>query len=419
MMLAPSPLEWVTVKTTLPAVPYPLLASRPDIRTERLVLRRTLESDLEGWHALRLQPEVMKWTSQGRPDKDLEWSRERFVKRLAPAGDARYEFIICLAETGEMIGTGGCYVVTGQFGWPVIGYMLRREFWGKGYATEFVNGFLEAWWALPRADVDVKVERSTVERAAEDGLARECIVAVTLDSNRASQNVLAKCKLQLVKVWAAADLRDPTQTAVLARICLWDARSISQPHLNRTRWTPRGFHSPPSPPASSDRHGSQVATPSDPSTKPSSRETPDSQLSITGAITTISFISLPAIKAVPEASGQVWTEMYARGASSMPKIGAAVAVSYLYAAYDTHSRGGRWEGFAVAAACVASMVPFTLIVMKGTNDKLHKAAKDGVKGTDPHMASAMNTWGVLNFTRGLLPFAGAILGARALLADAL
>ncbi|PNY20478.1 Uncharacterized protein TCAP_07397 [Tolypocladium capitatum] len=214
-MLAPSPLEWVTVKTTLPALPFPLLDSRPDIRTERLVLRRTLESDLEGWHALRLQPEVMEWTAQGEPDKDLEWSRERFVKRLAPKGDAKYEFIICLASTGEMIGTGGCHKVDGEFGWPVIGYMLRKEFWGKGYATEFVNGFLEAWWALPRAEVDAKVERSTVARAAEDGPATECIVAVTLSSNRGSQSVLAKCNLRLVKVWEEADLRDPTQTAVL------------------------------------------------------------------------------------------------------------------------------------------------------------------------------------------------------------
>lgn len=216
MMLAPSPLAWVTVKTTLPATPYPLLDSRPDIRTERLVLRRTLESDLEAWHALRLQPEVMKWTGQGVPDKDLEWSRERFVKRLAPKGDTTYEFMICLASTGEMIGTGGCHKSDGELGWPVIGYMLRKEFWGKGYATEFVNGFLEAWWALPRAEVELKVEQSTIERAAEDGgPARECIVAVTLDSNRGSQNVLAKCKLQLVKIWEEADLRDPTQTAVL------------------------------------------------------------------------------------------------------------------------------------------------------------------------------------------------------------
>ncbi|UNI23659.1 hypothetical protein JDV02_009466 [Purpureocillium takamizusanense] len=226
-MLEPTPMEWITVKTTLPAVPYPLLDGRPDIRTERLILRRTLESDLDGWHALRVQPEVMQWTSQGHPDPDVAWSREQMKKRLAPQGDAKYEFVICIAETGEMIGTGGCHMVVGELGWPVIGYMLRKEFWGKGYATELVRGFLEAWWALPRAEVELKVEKSSVSwRAGPDdndndndnddgGLVDECIVAVTLDSNTASQNVLRKCNLDLVKVWEEDDIRDPTQRAVL------------------------------------------------------------------------------------------------------------------------------------------------------------------------------------------------------------
>lgn len=152
--------------------------------------------------------------------------------------------------------------------------------------------------------------------------------------------------------------------------------------------------------------------------RPPCRETPNQQLCFAGTISTISIISLPAIKAAPEASAAVWAELYARGAGFVPKIGSVVTASYLYAAYITFGRGGRWEGFAAAAACVASIVPFTLIVMKSTNDRLHKAAKDGVKGTDPPVASAMNTWGVLNLTRGLLPLAGAILGARAFLANA-
>ncbi|KAL3958989.1 hypothetical protein ACCO45_007151 [Purpureocillium lilacinum] len=137
----------------------------------------------------------------GHPDPDVEWSREQMKKRLAPLGDAKYEFVICVAETGEMIGTGGCHMVVGELGWPVIGYMLRKEFWGRGYATELVNGFLKAWWALPRAEVELKVEKSSV--SAEGW------------PTGASQNVLRKCKLDLVKVWEEDDLRDPTQRAVL------------------------------------------------------------------------------------------------------------------------------------------------------------------------------------------------------------
>lgn len=210
-MLKPTPMEWVTVKTTLPM--YPPLDSRPDIRTERLVLRRTLAGDLEGWHELRRQAEVMQWTTQGHPDKDLEWSRERLQRRLGAEGDAKYEFVVCIAETGEMIGTGGCNMVRGELGWPAIGYMLRKEFWGKGYATELVNGFLTAWWALPRTELEIKVEKHTV--ASADGPVEERIVAVTLNDNNASQNVLRKCKFNLVKIWEEDDLRDPRRKATL------------------------------------------------------------------------------------------------------------------------------------------------------------------------------------------------------------
>ncbi|KHN96892.1 Acyl-CoA N-acyltransferase [Metarhizium album ARSEF 1941] len=199
-MVNPSPLEWVMTRTTLPASPLPPLNTRPEIRTERLVLRPTLESDLEEWHALRLQPEVMKWTGQGKPDPDINWSKETLTWRLSPEGDAKYEYVVCLADTRQMIGTAGSHMLVGELGWPVIGYLLRKEFWGKGYATELVHAFLKAWWALPRDEVDVKVEKSTAVEE-DDGKVRECIVAVTADSNKPSQRVLAKANMRFVKAW--------------------------------------------------------------------------------------------------------------------------------------------------------------------------------------------------------------------------
>ncbi|TWU75492.1 hypothetical protein ED733_005389 [Metarhizium rileyi] len=213
-MVQSSPLEWVTVKTTLPATPLPPLDTRAAIKTDRLVLRPTLASDLDGWHALRLQPEVMKWTGQGKPDPDIDWSRQKLKQRLSPDGDAKYEYMVCLADTGEMIGTAGSHILVGELGWPVIGYMLRKEFWGKGYATEIVHAFLEAWWALPRAEADVEVERSTAVEGS-DGKMRECIVAVTMDGNTASQRVLAKANMELVKAWDEADKEDESVVETL------------------------------------------------------------------------------------------------------------------------------------------------------------------------------------------------------------
>lgn len=214
MAIEPSPLEWVTIKTTLPALPLPLLKDRVELRTDRLVLRQTRASDLDSWHALRIQPEVMRWTGQGAPDPDLEWSKDKLQLRLSPQGDNTFDFAVCLAETGEMIGVAGSHMMVGELGWPVIGYMLRKEFWGKGYATELVHAFLAAWWALPRAEVDIKVEKSTaVER--KDGRVRECIVAVTLDSNTSSQRVLSKAGMELVKAWSEADRQQENGHSIL------------------------------------------------------------------------------------------------------------------------------------------------------------------------------------------------------------
>lgn len=183
------------------------MGSRTPIRTERLILRPYAESDVEGFHALRSQEEVMVWTSYGKPDADLDFTRNVISKRLpgSEGGEAAYEWAICIAETGEFIGTGGSHLWSGELGWPVIGYMLRKEFWGKGYATELVRGFLQAWWALPRHEVDLKVERSTVGDDWETALQRENIVAVTVAENGASQKVLGKTSFTLNRVWFEND----------------------------------------------------------------------------------------------------------------------------------------------------------------------------------------------------------------------
>ncbi|KAL7906153.1 acetyltransferase domain-containing protein [Trichoderma velutinum] len=192
-----TPLEWVTVKTTLPK-PYPPMAEREPIRTERLILRPYAATDLNDFHLLRIQPEVMKWTSQGKPDTDLAQTEKVLAERLPGTdGESAYEFAICWAETGEMIGTGGSHMRVGELGWPVVGYMFRSEFWGKGIATEVMSAVLKAYWALPREEVEIKVEKSSVEGESERQPER--ITAITLDSNGPSQNVLSKLGFKLVK----------------------------------------------------------------------------------------------------------------------------------------------------------------------------------------------------------------------------
>lgn len=164
----------------------------------------------------------MQWTGQGRPDADLEATRKVVDRKLSAEAVARnLEYAICLASSGEMIGCGGSHQREGEFGWPVLGYMLRKEAWGMGYGSEFVRGFLDMWWALPREVCEVKVDRKMVKESGEDGLVRECFTAITVSTNGPSQKVLDKCGFSFERSWEEADLRDPNDMVEICGYAIW------------------------------------------------------------------------------------------------------------------------------------------------------------------------------------------------------
>ncbi|KAK1980807.1 acetyltransferase [Colletotrichum cereale] len=196
------PLDSVTVRTALPTIPLPPHASRQPIVTDRLVLRPVSPDDLQPLHVLRTQPEVMKWSAAGRVDADIEETRAKLAQNLPPNDADNYDLSICLRSTGEWIGIGGCKRSGGgELGWPEIGYMLRKDYWGRGYATEFVEAFLAAWWSLPRSEREVDVDKSTVPGHRAGEVVEEIVTAVTEPGNFASQNILGKCGFKKLKMW--------------------------------------------------------------------------------------------------------------------------------------------------------------------------------------------------------------------------
>lgn len=144
--------EFVAVRSLLPTLPLPTNNERAAVTTNRLAIRALQPTDLEAFYALRTQEDVMKWTSAGRIDRDIEETRSKLNPFLSPNDTATFNCAICLKDTDKFIGIGGCHLFPAKHGWPEVGYMLRREFWGRGLGSEFLNTWLGMWSDLPRME---------------------------------------------------------------------------------------------------------------------------------------------------------------------------------------------------------------------------------------------------------------------------
>ncbi|KUI55269.1 putative GMP synthase [glutamine-hydrolyzing], partial [Cytospora mali] len=222
--------------------PLPPNPSRRPIPTARLLLRPFHPTDLASFHALQRQPEVMCWTSKGRPDAD-EAETARKLAQFLPPNDARtFNWAIYLRESGGLIGVGGVHDFggggaaaadgdsggdddNGGFGWPEIGYLLRREYWGKGYGTEFLRAFLGVWEGelLRREVVERRVKVGSFERVGGGGggndngpvLGREQLVAIIDRRNAASRKILEKCGFESFADFEEEDSCDPEKVIEL------------------------------------------------------------------------------------------------------------------------------------------------------------------------------------------------------------
>ncbi|EXJ80726.1 hypothetical protein A1O3_07010 [Capronia epimyces CBS 606.96] len=183
-------------KTTRPI----LLAPAAPLTTTRLFLRPIRQSDLADLHALRTQIEVMKWTSTGEIDADREVTQV-WMNRFLPPNDAiTFNYAVEeLTSPGKVIGVLGCHILDP----PELGYMFRKESWGKGYAFEALQRWLQAWWALPRREVVIESEDSTsTSTFASDADSvvsePEVLRARTDAENAASARLLGKCGFRLI-----------------------------------------------------------------------------------------------------------------------------------------------------------------------------------------------------------------------------
>ena len=104
------------------------------LRTPRLVLRRARPDDLEGLHAVLSDEETMRYWSTG-PHRSLETTREWLAAMMASPPEVSEDFVI--EYEGSVVGKVGFYRL------PEIGFILRRDLWGRGLVTEAARAVVE------------------------------------------------------------------------------------------------------------------------------------------------------------------------------------------------------------------------------------------------------------------------------------
>jgi len=188
---------FIDVLTTLP-----IKDELPIIYTDRLIIRAPIHSDIDAYYSLRTQPQAMTDSSKGIPDANLSITLNKLERLIKRDNDSVYFFIFLKnldGSEGNLIGDGGVHnLKSDSTGWPEFGYKFKKEFWGKGYATEFGKAFMEFWANIPRKDVEIPVNPSSINYY-DNLYVKERLTAYTRNENLASQNVLWKLGFQSFK----------------------------------------------------------------------------------------------------------------------------------------------------------------------------------------------------------------------------
>ncbi|KIW86766.1 uncharacterized protein Z519_12552 [Cladophialophora bantiana CBS 173.52] len=121
-----------------------------------------------------------------------------------------------------------------------------------------------------------------------------------------------------------------------------------------------------------------------------------------------------------------WRYIYESGKAQNPPIAAVAAVAYLYLAWTARGLAPTSQlplYYGSAAVLTLGIVPFTLIAMSSTNNKLMRHSEALSKNpsaslqpsSDQEVDELVARWTVLNGIRSLFPLTGAILGVVAIL----
>jgi RimJ/RimL family protein N-acetyltransferase len=153
------------------------------LETERLILRRFTEDDLDNLCDLNSDPDVMFFVNGGRPISRTE-NEQQFLASYLRHYQRHEGFGFYAAiekSSGEFLGWFHFWPHEGAPpDEPELGYRLKKSAWGKGYGTEGARALIHKGFA-------------------EQGVRR--VVASTMVVNVGSRRVMEKSGLRLVRTF--------------------------------------------------------------------------------------------------------------------------------------------------------------------------------------------------------------------------
>lgn len=112
----------------------------PRLETDRLILRKFTEDDLEALYYMHSDEEVnrfLPWFPLRNMEDAKAFYEERFVSRYRE--ERAYGYAVCLKENDYLVG----YVNVSMDDSYDFGYGLRRKFWNRGIITEAGKAVIE------------------------------------------------------------------------------------------------------------------------------------------------------------------------------------------------------------------------------------------------------------------------------------
>ena len=187
------------------------------LETERLVLRRFTEADVDNLFDLDSDPDVMRFINGGAPT-----TREAIQNHFLPAFLRYYErsesfgfWAAIEKSTGDFLGWFHFRSPPGSDPDEVeLGYRLRKSAWGKGYGTEGSRALIRKGFT-------------------ELGVRR--VIASTYQDNIGSRRVMEKVGMTLVRTFRMTAEEMSAQGYDVTPDALWDGDDVEYA-LEKAEW---------------------------------------------------------------------------------------------------------------------------------------------------------------------------------------